>query len=46
MERKLTKVQKTTRFIVYTIRDLTILSTISGILPAIIAGQIYQNLGF
>lgn len=42
---KLTKVQKTTRFIVYTIRNTFILSIVFGILPAIICGNIYHILG-
>lgn len=42
---KLTKVQKVTRFIVYTSRDLLLLSMLSGILPAIVAGRVYQILG-
>lgn len=42
---KLTKVQKTTRFIVYTARNVILLSLITGILLAIIAGPIYQILG-
>lgn len=43
---KLTKVQKTTRFIVYSIRNLVLLSLITGILPTFLLGQIYQILGF
>ena len=42
---KLTKAQKTTRFIVYTSRDLLLLSMISGILPTVMLGLIYQILG-
>lgn len=42
---KLTKVQKTTRFIVYTIRDLTLVSTVTGILPTLTLGLVYQILG-
>ena len=42
---KLTKVQKTTRFIVYSIGILILLSFISGILPTILLVQIYQILG-
>ena len=42
---KLTKVQKATRFIVYTSRDLLLLSMISGILPTVMLGLIYQILG-
>ncbi len=42
---KLTKVQKATRFIVYTSRNLLLLSMISGILPALVTGQVYQILG-
>ena len=38
---KLTKIQKTTRFIVYTF----ILLNITGILPTLIAGQIFKILG-
>lgn len=42
---KLTKLQKVTRFIVYTSRDLILVSFISGILPAMVTGQVYQILG-
>lgn len=42
---KLTKLQKATRFIVYTIRDLTLLSMITGILPIYACGMLYQILG-
>ncbi len=42
---KLTKIQKATRFIVYTSRDLLLLSMISGILPTVMLGLIYQILG-
>ena len=42
---KLTKIQKTTRFIVYTIRDLTLVSTVTGILPIYLCGMLYQILG-
>jgi len=38
---KLTKVQKVTRFIVYTF----IMLTITGILPAFILGNLYQIFG-
>ncbi len=41
----LTKVQKTIRFIVYRARDLIVLSFITGILPALMVGHIYQILG-
>lgn len=41
---KLTKVQKTTRFIVYSIRNLILLSLISGILPTALLVKIYQIL--
>jgi len=43
---KLTKVQKTTRFIVYKLRDLLLVSMVSGILPTLMLGQIYQILNF
>lgn len=42
---KLTKVQRATRFIVYTSRNLMLLSFISGILPAYSCGMLYQILG-
>lgn len=42
---KLTKLQKTTRFIVYRLADLLLLSMITGILPAMVTGQVYQILG-
>ncbi len=42
---KLTKVQKATRFIVYTTRDLLITSLIIGILPTIWLGLIYLIFG-
>lgn len=42
----LTKVQKTTRFTVYTLGILLLLSLITGILPTFLLGQIYQILGF
>lgn len=41
----LTKVQKVTRFIVYISRCLILVSFISGILPAIVAGKVFQVLG-
>lgn len=43
---KLTKVQMTTRFIVYSLGILLLLSLITGILPTFLLGQIYQILGF
>lgn len=42
---KLTKVQRTTRFIVYGLGDLFMLSMISGILPTLALGLGYQILG-
>lgn len=42
---KLTKVQKATRFIVYSTGNLLLLSMITGILPTIVLGSIYQIFG-
>lgn len=42
---KLTKVQKATRFIVYRLSDLLLLSMITGILPTAMLGLGYQILG-
>lgn len=42
---KLTKVQKTTRFIVYRLADLLLLSMITGILPTVVLGLGCQILG-
>ena len=42
---KLTKVQKTTRFIVHSIGSMLLFSLISGLLPAVVIGQTYQILG-
>jgi len=42
---KLTKVQRTTRFIVYGLGDLFMLSMITGILPTAMLGLIYQIFG-
>lgn len=42
---KLTKVQKVTRFIVYRLADLLLLTTITGILPVTLLGLGYQILG-
>lgn len=42
---KLTKVQKATRFIVYSARNLLLLSMITGILPVALLGLGYQILG-
>ena len=42
---KLTKVQKTTRFIVYMTGKIIMLSLISGILPTFLCGMLYQILG-
>lgn len=42
---KLTKVQKATRFIVYSAGSVLLISTISGILPTILLGLIYQIFG-
>lgn len=43
--KKLTKVQKTTRFIVYTVRNILLLGLISGIIPAIMCGLLNNLLG-
>lgn len=42
---KLTKVQKATRFIVYTVGYSLMLSSITGILPVTLLGLIYQIFG-
>ena len=42
---KLTKVQKTTRFIIYRLGVLLLLSMITGILPMYLCGMLYQILG-
>ena len=39
---KLTKIQKTTRFLVHTAEKILLLSFLTGILPVFVAGQIYQ----
>lgn len=42
---KLTKLQKATRFIIYRLGDLLLLSMITGILPIYLSGMLYQILG-
>lgn len=42
---KLTKVQKMTRFTVYSLGILLLLSLITGILPTFLCGIVYRNLG-
>ncbi len=42
---KLTKVQKATRFIIYRLVDLFMLSLVTGILPIYLCGMLYQIFG-